>query len=85
MGFCQNFARYKYTKNYLQPALLVKDIGQPGNAVQSRRLLACRGQSDVICQVELGLGVLAGLKVEKQVILDRKHSVVGDPLVVAGV
>jgi hypothetical protein len=70
---------------FLQSALLIKHVWQSGDAIQTSSLLACRCQCDIVEQVQLRLGVLAGLEVEQQIILDSKYGIVGHPWVVTGV
>ena len=66
----------------LQPALLIENIRQPWDALQSSRLLACWRKCDVVEEIQLRLGVAGGLEIEQQIVLDGEHGVVGDPRVV---
>jgi hypothetical protein len=71
--------------SFLQPASLVENVGQSWNTIEASSLLARWCQCNVVEQVQLRLRVVAGLEVEQQVVLDGKHGVVGNILVVTGV
>ena len=72
-------------QQYLQPALLVKNVRQPRNTLKTAGLRACWRKSDVVLKIILGAIILAGLKVEQQIVLDRENSIILHPLVIAGV